>query len=204
MIKIHFVSPCVFSLSLLSGVTSLGPVWHFPPRQALRVDLDTKTSISEWLQPFLQLCLPSFPVCFSKVFCCTGATHKHIWKIEMCAHTYTHFKMCWRPCSSCQEERNRSAILQVSKCVCLCRCVCVFNQCLISVPFAPDSIMYDNPHVIRETRERNGCLGNITWHPICWEIFILWFIRPFICWENSVDPWRKASWQQIWRHFFEA
>lgn len=161
---------------MLSGMTSSGSIWHFPTRHALRVELETKTSIFELLQPLLN---PSsiHPYLFLKV---VSLHQRHTHSLHTLLHASVH-PGSWWPCSSCREERNRSSQPQV---LCVCACVCGWrgcNRCLIFVPFAPDSSMYDNLHVIRE-RERNGCLGNFTWHPICWAIFILYLTQAFICW----------------------
>ena len=91
---------------MLSGATSRRPIWHFPPRQGLRAELETETSISELLSPFSPALHPP-PSGSHSPFCCKGATHG---RKEMNTHTHLGW---WWPCFSCQEEQNRSAILQV-------------------------------------------------------------------------------------------
>lgn len=142
---LHLFCVATEAPEMLSRATSQGPVWHFPPRQALRVELEPDTSISELLQPLSSPSSPPPSLSLSQspwqhIRTHTRTSSKTYTYTQ--THTHTHLGRWW-PCSSCQEEPKRSAPLQG---VCMCAC----NQCLIFVPFAPDSTIYDNPHVISE------------------------------------------------------
>lgn len=139
---------CLFCVAveasvILSGAARPGPIWHFPPRQTLRVELEPNTSISELLQHPSQACPPFIPLS------CTGAhTHTHI-------HTHS-----WGVDGhALAVKRNRTDQLSSKECVRAHVHERVCNRCLIFVPFAPDNTTYDNPHVIGEREREMAALG---------------------------------------------
>lgn len=145
---------------ILSSPTRQGPLWQFPPWEALGVDLAEHINI--WITPTPSGALyPFIPLSFGKSFHCGGP------------HTQAQTHIRGVDGHAPAVKRNWTDLLPSKECVYMCGIdVSSLFHLLQTAPYMITLKLSERERERDKERWRKCILGNITWWPIWWGLYI--------------------------------